>query len=375
MQTPPYRPVAIFLQPNYLARSLTAPERLACHFHNYAYLCERFSPSALLALYGEGVELFSRAEGDIAASCLLTVNRKAANQGELSLNLVVGGEEVYALGFSFVPGAIFRAEEPTVPLIARMQGAARSFEDIRLATKMFRDIAPQAVLFAALQGVAERLGIRHILGASAGLQSSYSQRNAEALRRNYDEFFEAIGAAPESGGFYVYDRSLFVDILDHMPAKHRARTKAKRRLKAALAAEAAEALAALVLPELAPGWRRVAQFMAEHFATRVGERRAGAVATSGKPGFLLFGPYAYLEPGDYEAAFLLEDVAQYGDFVIDVMAERGQTPVAQKTVAAGEAPILTFSLAQALDDVEFRLFATAESAFAVRGVELRRRTP
>jgi len=375
LQNLPYRPVAIFLQPNYLARTLTAPERLACHFHNTAYLCERFTPSALLALYGEGVELFSRAEGEVAASCRLAANRKAPNQGELSLSLVVGGEEVYALGFSFVPGPIFRAEETTVPLIARMQGAARSFEDIRLATKMFRDIAPQAVLFAALQGIAERLGVRHILGAPGRLQPSYSERNAEALKRNYDEFFEAVGAAPESGGFYVYDRALFVDILDHMPAKHRARTKAKRRLKAALAAEAAQALTALILPALAPGWRRVAHFMAEHFSTRVGERRAGALATSGRPGFLLFGPYAYLEAGDYEAAFLLEDVARFGNFVIDVMAERGQTTIAQKTAEPGEPATLAFSLARAFDDVEFRLFATAGSAFAVRGVELRARTP
>ncbi len=102
-EDPPYRPVQIFLQPNYLARTLTAPERLECHFHNYAYLCETFSPAALLALYGDGVELFSRTEGEVAASCRLTVNRKAPNQGELSLNLMVGGEELYALGFSFVP--------------------------------------------------------------------------------------------------------------------------------------------------------------------------------------------------------------------------------------------------------------------------------
>jgi uncharacterized protein VirK/YbjX len=373
LQSLPYRPVAIFLQPSYLARTLTAPERLACHFHNTAYLCERFAPSALLALYGEGVELFSRAEGEVAASCRLAANRKASNQGELSLKLVLGDQEIYALDFSFVPGAIFRAEEPTVPLIARMQGVAQSFEDIRLATRMFRDIAPQAVLFAALQGVAERLGIRHILGAPARFQPSYSERNAKALTRNYDEFFAAVGAARENGGFYVYDRALFVDILDHMPAKHRARTKAKRRLKAALAAGASDALAARVLPALAPRWRRIGQFMAEHFSTRVGERRAGALATTGRPGFLLFGPYAYLAAGDYEAAFLLEDVAQGGDFVIDVMAERGQTRVAHKTVAAGETPALAFSLAQALDDVEFRLIATAESAFVVRGVELRAR--
>jgi len=368
----PHRPIAIFLQPNYLARSLSASERLACHFHNYAYLCDRLTPSALLALYGDGVELFSRDE----AACRLAVNRKAPNQGELSLNLSVGGEEVYALGFSFVPGAVFRADEPTLPLISRMQGAARSFEDIRAATKMFGDIAPQAVLFAALLGVAERLAIRHILGAPAHLQPSYSERNAEALTRNYDAFFAAVGAARESGGFYVYDRARFADILDHMPAKHRARTKAKRRLKTALAAEAAAALAAHVLPGLAPGWRRAAHFMAEHVSTRVGERRAGVIATSGKAGFLLFGPYAYLEAGDYEAAFLLEDVTRCGDFVIDVMAQRGGTPIAQRTVAAlapGEAPVLAFHLAQATDDLEFRLFASAESAFAVRGVELRAR--
>jgi uncharacterized protein VirK/YbjX len=372
--SPPYRPVAIFLQPNYLARSLSARERLACHFHNYAYLCEKFTPTALLALYGEGVELFSRAEGEASMSCRLTANRKAPNQGEMSLNLIVGGEDVYAMGFSFVPGEIFRAGEPTVPLISRMQGAARSFEDIRIATKMFGDIAPQAVLFSALQGVAERLGLRHILGLPARLQPSFSERSAEALKHNYDEFFEAVGATPGSGGLYVYDRARFADILDHMPAKHRARTKAKRRQKAALAAQATQALAALILPELAAGWRRAAHYMDEHMASRVGERRAGVIATTGRAGFLLFGPYAYLSAGDYEAAFLIEDVAQCGDFVLDAVAAGGQNILAQKTVAAvspGEAPALVFSLAEALDDVEFRLFVTAQSALVVRGVELR----
>ncbi len=372
----PYRPVALYLHPNYLARSLSASERLACHFHAYAYICERLAPSALLALYGEGIELFARAEGEVAASCHLTANRKAPNQGELSLNLLVGGEEVYALGFSFVPGGMFRAEEPTVPLIARMQGAAQAFEDIRVATKLFGDIAPQAVLFAALQGVAEGFGLRHILGVPARLQPSFAERNAEALKHNYDDFFAAVGATQASGGFFDYDRERFADILDHMPAKHRARTKAKRRLKAALAAEAAKALSAHILPAPAPGWRRATHFLAEHLSTRVGERREGAIATSGRPGFLLFGPYAYLAPGDYEAAFLLEEVARCGDFVIDVTAERGQRRVAQRTVSAlapGEAPTLAFSLAEALDDVEFRLIATAESAFVARGVEIRAR--
>ena len=372
----PYRPVALFLQPNYLARSLGAAERLACHFHNYAFLFDRFSPSALLALYGEGIELFARADGEATAACRLAANRRASSQGELSLNLLLGGEEIYALSFSFVPGGIFRAEDPTVPLIARMQGAAQSFDDIRVATRIFGDIAPQAVLFAALQGVAEGFGLRHILGLPARLQPSYREYNAEALQRNYDAFFAAVGATPRSDGVYVYDRARFADILDHVPAKHRARTKAKRRMKAALAAEASEALSGHILPALAPGWRRATHFLAEHFSTRVGERRQGMIATTGRAGFLLFGPYVYLAAGDYEAAFLLEGVACCGDFVIDVTAERGQRRLAQRTVAAlapGEAATLAFSLDAAFDDVEFRLWVTAESAFAARGVEVRAR--
>ena len=360
----PYRPVAIFLRPNYLTKAFSARERLQCHLHTFAYLCERVSPFFLMDLFGPGLPLFAR-DG---AACAFAAERKANNQGEMSLLLSLDGEPVYVLGFNFAPGRFFGLADDSVVFATRMQGLAESYEPVRRATKMFSDVAPQALLFAALQGLAERFGLRHIVGVSAPIQPSHNIHNADQLKRTYDDFFDSIDAAPLARGFYLHDRLASASIYDNMPAKHRARTKTKRRLKAAIAAEVSEALARFAAAD-DPG---IVYLPAAQFSARAGALEDGRIVASGAAGCLMFGPYLYLEAGNYEAEFALEGAAGQG-FVLDVTAEQSRATLAQREVDDwdGQPVTLAFTLSEPRDEVEFRLFVREGAALAARGVKLR----
>lgn len=120
---------------------------------------------------------------------------------------------------------------------------------------------------------------------------------------------------------------------------------------------------------------------ASNLPKQVGRREAGVVRTDGKSGFLFFGPYVPLAAGDYTAT--IEISADNPDEAyIDAIASLDKVNLGKFMLedlmrAAGEANMVRFNFTvdEAVEAFEMRLFVTSAAKIAVSGYTLRRVSP
>lgn len=116
--------------------------------------------------------------------------------------------------------------------------------------------------------------------------------------------------------------------------------------------------------------------------SEVGKRTLGAgMSTTGKAGWLVFGPYIPMEPGSYEAilvGFVQPDHS--GSVHVDVAAEKGNRVIAAleldaAALLAGQSPdamvVLPFTLESPVKDLEVRVRVDENSRLAVSEFQIR----
>ena len=220
-----------FLKAPYLARTFSQAQKYQGFCTNYMYLNHFISPQALDGLFGKYVVLLTTKSDDAEYRIELTFNEGARNEGEICVRFKSDDQTLFATEFSIVPGALVGVAERHVILIAHMQGWGGTLGQHQAATKAMRDIAPQAVLFAAVQGIARALKISVIAGVSARNQVCFDDAKAALFEGAYDGFYRSIGASGPTDGFYHY-RMLAPDEVKPMAtAGHRRRTRLRRKVK------------------------------------------------------------------------------------------------------------------------------------------------
>jgi len=116
--------------------------------------------------------------------------------------------------------------------------------------------------------------------------------------------------------------------------------------------------------------------------SEIGQRNLGAgISTTGKPGWLVFGPYIAMDAGNYEAilvGFVEPDHA--GSVHVDVASEKGERVIAAleldtAALLAGQSPgamvVLPFTLESPVKDLEVRLRVDETSRLAVSEIQIR----
>ena len=227
-----------YLSSRYLVRGLTSKQRACCFLHHYRQLRSRLSPTLLHRISREEIVLLKRQCGGSKYVVSAGFPRGVAIwEGEIFLRLLVNEAEIYTLQFTIVPGSLVDSANESVLLVLRLQGVKGGFEQIYSATKDFKEVAPPALLVAALQGIADAWGIRQMAGVCAHSQYSYTDLNAEMLEGAYDEFFLALGATRISPDFFLTCLPLPEKPIDQIGKSHRPRSKRKRAFKAKIADE------------------------------------------------------------------------------------------------------------------------------------------
>ena len=227
--------------PYYLARSFGDEEKSACARRHYDWLTAALPPAALRALFARALPLWSAEIDGARYAVTLRLEEWVAREGEMTLDLYAGATDLYFLSFTVVPASLFGLEARDALLVSRIQGAPDRFEGIRQATKALSDVAPRALLFAALTGLARAAGIRHIVGVSGENFLTFLPEKAEALHRQYDDFFLSLDAQGPQGGFYIVDTQAPPKPVTQVKAGHRIRTRKKRALKEEVASAATAA--------------------------------------------------------------------------------------------------------------------------------------
>ena len=222
-----------YLADEYLARDLSAAQRAACFLHHYRFLNAGFPRHLLHQTLHSEVPVFEINESDAAFAVTMGMSKSSdcEYEGELSLYLRVNGAPVFNLSFTIVPGRVVESAAPDVLFITRLQGIEGCLKPISLATRALCDVAPPALLFAVIEGVATACGIREMAGICATRQVSYSGDCAQSLTEAYDEFFASIGAAGSPAGFFRSSLPLQQKPLAHIKKGHKIRTRKKRAFK------------------------------------------------------------------------------------------------------------------------------------------------
>ena len=227
-----------YLNASYLARGLPLRDRAASFLHHYHFAQARIQGALLQDMQQGGRILNAFAVEGRRYEVVLRQAFQYFYEGEWSLCLLCDGDIIYISSFSIVPGSVLRIEAKNAVLITRQQGTQGKFPVIAQATKDFRDISPQYLLFSVLQGLALALGIRYIGCVPGGRHVANPQPGSSVFRRAYDDFMLSLGAVGSERGFYVLQIPLREKPPKYIKREHRTRTVRKRRYRSLISKEA-----------------------------------------------------------------------------------------------------------------------------------------
>jgi len=250
----------------YLARKLSFSARRACMQTHYEFWrMIGAAPRAQPLLSGQ-LPLWDRHGDGHVLSVELRPAGTTVAEGECALNFRVDGEVAAMLTFTIAPSAVFGMPGARVLFVGGLQGRPGAREAIRLAAKLNGEIAPFATLLLAAQALAKAWGLDGIVGIAASHQVSAMRHQAFAGARGagaepetcYDEFWRharGIALAAQNGQPWGYAIPVDPQESDAVPSgSHRARTRRRRMLRAALHQEM---LAAALMAFAAPGPERL----------------------------------------------------------------------------------------------------------------------
>lgn len=222
-----------YLGLDYLARGLTVEQQAECFIHHYRRLTDLLTEDVLVQVLFEDLLLDEIREAGDCFTVRMCLSRPWDYEGELSLNLEVNGVVVFVLSFTIVPGSIVQSEAHEVVLVSRLQGVRGYFDEIRRATKAMCDVAPPALLFAALCGVAEAFGIRAMAGITGVMKPEFHFCEGETIhiQQAYDGFFAELGAIKGPADFYLAPMPPEEKPLASIRQGHKIRTRNKRAFK------------------------------------------------------------------------------------------------------------------------------------------------
>jgi uncharacterized protein VirK/YbjX len=222
---------------DYLARGLTVAEQSECFMHHYRRLPDLIPEHILVQILLADLLLDEFRKGDDRFAIRMAFSRPWDYEGELSLNFEVDNKLVFVLSFTIIPGWVVKSEATEVVLISRIQGVKGCYDEIQLATKAMSDVAPPAILVAALCGFAEAFGIDVMAGINATMKPEWHLCEGEAqhIEQAYDEFFVELGATKGPANFYISQLPPLEKPLTLIKRGHKTRTRTKRALKREIA--------------------------------------------------------------------------------------------------------------------------------------------
>lgn len=238
------------LTQDYLVRGFSVGVSARCFLYHHRRLQLALSSSFLRRLTMDQVTLFEVRDEETHVSVTVGQTRPLHDkEGELDMYLRVEGKPVFVLSFTVVPGWAAGSAAREVVLISRMQGLAGCYPEIKLARKVLKDVAPNALLLACVQGIALALGIEELASVNSFQQTAYRDEYSERLQRNYEEFFGELGIEKNNAGFLVSAIPIPEKPMACIKTGHKLRTKEKRAIKLAVRTACFELVRAKVVGE------------------------------------------------------------------------------------------------------------------------------
>ncbi|MDB5918003.1 MAG: hypothetical protein JWR40_2237 [Massilia sp.] len=234
---------------DYLVKDLPVRHRIACMLHHYCFEDATFDTAYKRALYrGAGLALWRRSAGGSEFSITLSLAPPPRGAGELVIAFDADGTCLHRLSFSWIAGKLAGVDSPALPFIAHNQGRGAD-SDLAFAAfdRVFPNNSPAFFCFAAMQGVAQAVGMTELVGIKGGRHLASDAQSAKQLTRVHDGFWQALGGVELPGPGYLVALPFR---LKPLPGKHRARAALRRAHWAEIGAAARAALEARLQDKL-----------------------------------------------------------------------------------------------------------------------------
>lgn len=214
----------------YLMRGLSVPRRVQCALFHYRFDEATFDAPWQHAVYrAGGLRLWEHEANGHRFFIRLEMAVRLDAEGDLTLALVADDKVLHRLSFSWVDGAAFGLAAPVVPFIARNQGRwTDSDAAFRAFQAAFPNNAASYFCFAALQGVAQALGMDQVLAVKSSAHIAWSVTAAPHFVNAYDAFWTVLGGTPHDAVCYRITLPFHLKPLAAMPSRHRKRAALRR---------------------------------------------------------------------------------------------------------------------------------------------------
>jgi uncharacterized protein VirK/YbjX len=215
---------------DYLVSGLGARQRVQCVLTHYHFEETTFNSAYKQAVYADGgLTLWQHEQDGNDFLLRLEMASRANAEGDLTIALVAGGTCLHRLSFSWVDGAMAGVAAPMVPFIARNQGrwtdsgpAFESFEHV------FPNNSPSFFCFAAMQGVAQAVGMQQVVAVKCASHIAYDPSQVKHFANAYDGFWKILGGIEMPGPTWLIALPFYLKPLADMPSKHRKRAAQRR---------------------------------------------------------------------------------------------------------------------------------------------------
>lgn len=222
---------------DYLMKGLPARRRVQAVLSHYRFEETTFNEAYMHAVYGARCLPLWQHEAEVdgesgpAISSFMIQLEMASRgnaEGDLTVALVADGRCLHRLSFSWLDGRMFGLDMPVVPFIARNQGRwADSGTAFDAFERVFPNNSPSFFCFAAMQGIAQALGMDKVMAIRSEAHVTYDPDPDKHFANAYDGFWKILGGVERAGG-YVIDLPFYVKPLADMPSKHRKRAAQRR---------------------------------------------------------------------------------------------------------------------------------------------------
>ncbi|MGO4478659.1 DUF535 family protein [Massilia sp. 2TAF26] len=216
---------------DYLIKGLSARRRVQAVLSHYRFEETTFNDAYKQAVYGARCLPLWQIDADGSSFMIqLEMASRSNAEGDLTLALVADGKCLHRLSFSWLEGHMVGVDAPVVPFIARNQGrwvdAGAAFEAFE---RVFPNNSPSFFCFAAMQGVAQAVGIDQVVAIRSEDHIAYDPDPEKHFANAYDGFWKILGGE-EMPGKQGYRIALpfYVKPLSEMPSKHRKRAAQRR---------------------------------------------------------------------------------------------------------------------------------------------------